>query len=143
MTRRGAKRLTDLELEVMQAVWEAGEPVTVRAVVERLEGRGRALAYTTVQTMMNILRRKGALRSRPGPGRALVYRAGVSREEATASMTEDFVTRLFGGRAEPLLARLIEHESIDRGTLAELKRVIEEQLGADGAEESNGRGDGQ
>lgn len=131
MKRRGAKRLTDLELEVMQAVWEAGEPVTVREVVERLDARGRTLAYTTVQTMMNILRRKGALKSRPGPGRALVYRAGVSREEATASMTEDFVTRLFGGRAEPLLARLIEHDSIDRRTLSELKRAIEEQLGDD------------
>jgi predicted transcriptional regulator len=82
--------------------------------------------------MMNILRRKGALRSRPGPGRALLYRAGVSREEATASMTDEFVARLFGGRAEPLLARLIEHESIDRQTLAELKHAIEEQLGPEG-----------
>jgi predicted transcriptional regulator len=135
MGRRGAKRLTDLELEVMQAVWKAGEPVTVRDVVERLQGRGRELAYTTVQTMMNILRRKGALRSRQGPGRALVYRAGVSREEATASMTEDFVARLFGGHAEPLLARLIEHESIDRETLAGLKRAIEEQLGGGDGEE--------
>ena len=132
MGRRGAKRLTDLELEVMQAVWEAGEPVTVRDVAERLQGRGRELAYTTVQTMMNILRRKGALRSRSGPGRALLYRAGVSREEATASMTDEFVARLFGGRAEPLLARLIEHESIDRQTLAELKHAIEEQLGPEG-----------
>jgi predicted transcriptional regulator len=131
MGRRGAKRLTDLELEVMQAVWEAGEPVTVRDVVERMAERGRELAYTTVQTMMNILRRKGALRSRPGPGRALVYRAGVSREAATASMTEDFVARLFGGRAEPLLARLIEHESLDRQTLAGLKRAIEDQLGTE------------
>ena len=130
MTRRAKKRLTDLELEVMHAVWEAGEgPVTVRDVVERLEARGRRLAYTSVQTVMNILRRKGALKSRPGPGRALVYRAGISRQEATASMTEDFVARLFGGHAEPLLAQLIEHESIDRETLSELKRAIEEQLG--------------
>ena len=132
MARRKATRLTDLELEVMQAVWEAGQPVPVREVVERLDARGRRLAYTTVQTMMNILRRKGALSSRPGPGRALLYRPGISREEATASMTEDFVARLFGGRAEPLLARLIEHESIDRETLAELKRAIEEQLSDEG-----------
>jgi predicted transcriptional regulator len=137
MGARGGKRLTDLELEVMQEVWEAGEPVTVRDVAERLEARGKRLAYTTVQTMMNILRRKGALRSRPGPGRALVYRAGISRAEATASMTADFVARLFGGRAEPLLAHLLEHESIDRETLAGLKRAIEEQLGGErsGAEE--------
>jgi predicted transcriptional regulator len=139
MTRRNAKRLTDLELEVMQSVWEQGEPVTVRDVVERLAARQRPLAYTTVQTMMNILRRKGALKSRPGPGRALVYRAGVSRQEATASMTEDFVARLFGGRAEPLLAQLIGHESIDRETLSELKRAIEEQLGDESGDGEVGR----
>lgn len=139
MGERGGKRLTDLELEVMQEVWEAGQPVTVRDVAERLEARGKHLAYTTVQTMMNILRRKKALKSRAGPGRALVYRAGVSRAEATASMTADFVARLFGGRAEPLLAHLLEHESIDRESLAELKRAIEEQLGGErsSAEESS------
>jgi BlaI family penicillinase repressor len=133
MGARGSKRLTDLELEVMQEVWEAGEPVTVRDVAVRLEQRGKRLAYTTVQTMMNILRRKGALKSRPGPGRALEYRAGISRDEATASMTADFVARLFGGRAEPLLAHLLEHESIDRESLSELKRAIEEQLGGEGS----------
>jgi len=139
MGARGARRLTDLELEVMQAVWEGDAPVTVREVVARLQGRGRRFAYTTVQTMMNILRRKGALKSRPGPGRALVYRAGISREEATASMTADFVARLFGGKAEPLLAQLIEHESLDRETLAGLKRAIEEQLGGESPDGGDGR----
>ncbi len=125
-----SRRLTDLELEVMRVVWDASpSAVTVREVAERLAaGAGRHLAYTTVQTVMNILRRKGALESRPGPGRAHEYRAGITRESATASMTEEFVARLFGGRAEPLLARLIEHESVDRSMLSELKRAIEEHL---------------
>jgi predicted transcriptional regulator len=135
MGARSGKRLTDLELEVMQAIWEAAQPVTVREVAERLEARGKRLAYTTVQTVMNILRGKGVLKSKPGPGRALVYRAGISRAETTASMTSDFVARLFGGRAEPLLAHLLEHESIDRESLAELKRAIEEQLGGERAED--------
>ncbi len=47
-------------------------------------------------------------------------------------MTEEFLGRLFGGRAEPLLARLLEHESIDRDALAEIERAIEEQLGEEG-----------
>jgi predicted transcriptional regulator len=74
----------------------------------------------------------GALERGRGPGRALLYSAGLSHEEATASMTEEFLGKLFGGRAEPLLARLLEHESVDRDTLAELKRAIEEQLGGEG-----------
>ncbi len=134
MSKPTSKRLTDLELVVMRAVWELGPaPITVRDVVERLNaGDARNHAYTTVQTIMNILVGKGALASRRGPGRALLYQAGLTHEQATASMTEEFLGRLFGGRAEPLLARLLEHESVDRDTLAELKRAIEEQLGAEG-----------
>lgn len=134
MRKPNSKRLTDLELVVMRAVWDLGpEPVTVRDVVDRLNtGDERSHAYTTVQTIMNILVGKGALASRRGKGRALLYRAGLSHEEATASMTEEFLGRLFGGRAEPLLARLLEHESVDRDALAELKRAIEEQLGEEG-----------
>lgn len=134
MRKPNSKRLTDLELVVMRAVWDLGpEPVTVRDVVDRLNaGDERSHAYTTVQTIMNILVGKGALASRRGQGRALLYRAGLSHEEATASMTEEFLGRLFGGRAEPLLARLLEHESVDRDALAELKRAIEEQLGEEG-----------
>ena len=135
MPKPTSKRLTDLELVVMRAVWALGPAqVTVRDVVERLNADDdrRNHAYTTVQTIMNILVGKGALESRRGPGRALLYSAGLSHEEATASMTEEFLGRLFGGRAEPLLARLLEHESVDRDTLAELKRAIEEQLGEEG-----------
>jgi len=131
MSKPPSKRLTDLELVVMRAVWDLGPgSVTVRDVVERLNaGDERSHAYTTVQTIMNILVGKGVLESQRGKGRALLYRADLSHEEATASMTEEFLGRLFGGRAEPLLARLLEHESVDRDTLAELKRAIEEQLG--------------
>ena len=135
MSKPSARRLTDLELLVMRAVWDLGpRPVTVRDVVERLNaGEARSHAYTTVQTIMNILVGKGALESRRGSGRALLYSAGLSHEEATASMTEEFLGKLFEGRAEPLLARLLEHESVDRETLAELKRAIEEQLGEEDA----------
>jgi len=125
-----SRRLTDLELEIMQVVWEAeGAPQTVRAVAERLEARGRPLAYTSVQTMMNILKKKGVLGSRPGPGRAHEYRSLLTREQATQSMTQDFVQRLFGGDAQPLLAHLLGHESVNRDELEGLKRLIEKELG--------------
>ncbi len=114
----------------MQVCWDADpEPLTVRDVAERLRARTRrAHAYTTIQTMMGILRRKGALRSKPGPGRAHHYTAAWSRDEATSSMTSDFVERMFGGNAEPLLAHLLEHDSVDREALEELRKRIETQL---------------
>lgn len=132
--RKPTRRLTDLELEVMQVVWDADAPVTVREVVDRMNrAQRKPLAYTTVQTMMNILKEKGVLSSRSGPGRALVYSTGVSREQATDSMTSEFVDRLFGGSAQPLFAHLLGHESVDRDTLEDLKRRIEEAL--DGEED--------
>jgi len=97
--------------------------------VEAMGARGRPLAYTSVQTMLNILKKKGVLSSRPGPGRAHEYRSRVSRDQATESMTQDFVQRLFGGDAQPLLAHLLEHESVNRDELEGLKKLIEKELG--------------
>ena len=127
--KQEAKRLTDLELVIMQVVWAAaGKPLTVREVGERLAPLGREHAYTTVQTMLNILCKKGVLHSEPGPGRAHQYRALVSRNETASSMTHEFVERMFAGEARPLLAQLLAHESVDRAQLEELKRLIESQL---------------
>jgi predicted transcriptional regulator len=135
MSRRRPKRLTDLELEVMHVVWDAPEPVTVRHVADGLAERagrsGRKPAYTTVQTMLNILCRKGALRTRPGPGRAHWYEPLMSRDDAASSMTRDLVERLFGGRPQGLFAHLLEEEELPRDELERLKRAIEEQLGDD------------
>ena len=129
MSQPEPKRLTDLELEIMQVVWDAQpEPLTVREVVDRLAAGGHSLAYTTVQTMMTILKRKGVLEARPGPGRAHHYETRVTRAEARTSMTKDFVERLFLGEAQPLLAHLLEHESVRREELEDLKRRIETQL---------------
>jgi predicted transcriptional regulator len=123
--------LTNLELVVMKAVWATHpEPITIREVVEWLNQRRRKkFAYTTVQTMMMILKGKGVVRSSPGPGRAHRYVARRSREEVTTSMIGDFVERLFDGEAKPLLAELVEHESVQRDELEEIKRLIEEHLG--------------
>ncbi len=129
MPPRSKRRLTDLELAIMQVIWDAHpEPLAVRAVVDRLTEANRPLAYTTVQTMMNILRRKGVLEVRAGKGRAHQYRARWTRAEARRSMTREFVQKLFGGRAQPLLAHLLEHESVSREELADLKQRIDLQL---------------
>ncbi len=128
--KKSSRRLTDLELDIMHVVWSAdGGPLTVREVAEALGARtGRVHAYTTVQTMLGLLVKKRALRSRPGPTRAHLYTAGLTRAEATSSLTRDLVDRLFGGSAEPLLTHLLDNEPFDRDTLEELKRRIDTQL---------------
>ena len=132
MARERAKvLLTKLELEVMRTLWEGDEvaELTVRDATERVNvGRKKPLAYTTVQTVLNILRDKGVVRARAGSGRAHLYQPRVSRRQITTSMVGELVDRLFDGQVEPLLLNLVEREQLSRAELEKLKRLIDERL---------------
>jgi predicted transcriptional regulator len=107
-TSRAAGVLTPLELEIMQVLWAAENPCTVAAVQEELGGR---LAYTTVQTMLNVLLRKKKVR-RSALGRAFAYQAAVSRDRAVGAAVKDLVSRMFGGSGEALLMALVDTRQI-------------------------------
>ena len=79
--------LGDLEQEVMQQLWDDGEPLTVRQVHERLSRR-RELAYTTVMTVLDRLAKKGLV-EQERDGRAYLYRPVQTREEMTAGLMLD------------------------------------------------------
>ena len=76
--------LGDLEVQVMQCIWARRKPVTVRDVLDDLR-KGRPLAYTTVMTVMDNLRKKGWLQ-RHQAGRAYRYEPLVSAEEYSATL---------------------------------------------------------
>ncbi|MCL5263171.1 MAG: BlaI/MecI/CopY family transcriptional regulator [Acidobacteria bacterium] len=124
MASRQPETLTKLELQIMQVIWRLGS-ANVSAVQAKLE---QPLAYTTVQTMLNILHRKGKLR-RKLEGRAYVYSAAVTESKATGSAVRDLVDRVFGGSTEALVMSLIKNHQIDAKKIAELTRRLErEQL---------------
>jgi BlaI family penicillinase repressor len=107
--------LTKLELELMQVIWRLGS-CSVSAVQAELD---RPLAYTTVQTMLNILERKGKLR-RQLAGRAYVYSARVTEAKALGQGVRDLIDRMFGGSSEELVMSLLKNRQIDAKKLAEL-----------------------
>jgi BlaI family transcriptional regulator, penicillinase repressor len=115
--------LTPLELEIMQVLWESG-PSTVAEVQPRLKAE---LAYTTVQTMLNVLLRKKKVK-RVQEGRAYRYRPVVSRERATSSALSDLVQRMFGGSSEALLMAMVDTRQI---TAQELAQVAERLAAAE------------
>lgn len=121
--RKTNQALTPLELEIMQVLWELG-PCTVAEVQPKLKAE---LAYTTVQTMLNVLLRKSKVK-RIQEGRAFRYRAAVSRERATGSALNDMVKRMFGGSSEALLMALVDARQIG---VAELARVSERLAAAE------------
>ena len=115
MKKANKTGLTKLELRIMQVIWRCGGG-TVSAVQSELDP---PLAYTTVQTMLNILERKGKLK-RELEGRAYVYTARVSEAKALGQSVRDLVDRMFGGSSEELVMSLLKNRQIDAKKLAEL-----------------------
>jgi BlaI family transcriptional regulator, penicillinase repressor len=124
MGKREKEKLTGLELQIMQVIWRLG-PGGVSAVREGLEQR---LAYTTVQTMLNILTRKGKLRRRMR-GQAYEYSAIVTEAKASSHAVSDLVDRMFRGSSEALVMSLIKNRQIDAKKVAELSKRLEEEGG--------------
>ena len=124
MADREPTPLTKLALQIMQVIWKLGTS-SVKDVQEGLE---QQLAYTTVQTMLNILERKGKLR-RKMRGRAYVYSATVTEAKASRHAVRDLVDRMFGGSADELVMSLIKSRQIDPKRIAELSRRLEEEGG--------------
>ncbi len=113
--------LAPQELEIMKVVW-ARRSATVRDVYEDLRAR-RRVAYTTVMTMMNILERKGHLKKR-AEGRSFVYQPARPKRQVVGAMVREFLDRLFGGSAEPLLVQLVQDRRLTERDLADLARRI-------------------
>jgi BlaI family penicillinase repressor len=119
MARRATEQLTRLELEIMQVLWETG-PASVQVVQQALK---RELAYTTVQTMLNILHRKGEVK-RTLKDRAYFYRPVVSRDQVVSNTIADVVERLFGGSAESLVMSLLETKHLTPEKLDRLNNLL-------------------
>ncbi len=107
----------------MKAIWANG-PSTVREVYDDLRER-RDIAYTTVQTMMNLLETKGHL-SRTPRERAAVYAPTQPKQTVIRSMVAEFVERLFDGSAKPLLAHLVKDGSFSDKERRALQRIVDE-----------------
>jgi BlaI family penicillinase repressor len=108
----------------MNVLWDCG-PSNVQSVQEKLTASPK-LAYTTVQTMLNVLHRKGRVRRRLR-GRAYDYAPALTREKAASNAIGDMIDRLFGGSVDGLLMSLIKSQQLDPKKLQELNDLVEEQ----------------
>ena len=126
--RNPPRQLTRLELQIMNVLWDLG-PATVQEVKKKLDAKPK-LAYTTVQTMLNVLLRKGRV-ARTLEGKAYRYRAVLSRTKAVTQSLNDLVDRLFGGSVEALAMNLLDHRGLDRSKLERLNSLIQDRLQRD------------
>jgi BlaI family penicillinase repressor len=119
--------LTPLELQIMNVLWKTG-PANVQTVQTALEGR--SLAYTTVQTMLNVLHRKGKVKRRL-KDRTYIYQAVLSRQKAVTHAVGDMLDRFFGGSADGLVLSLVETRRLTPEKLAKIQTLLEEKHGDD------------
>lgn len=105
----------------MKLIWPRGQ-ATVREVYEDLRTT-RRIAYSTVQTMMNVLETKGHLKKQPGE-RAQVYVPTRPQQQVVGSMVREFVQRVFDGSARPLLVHLLREKGLTARERRELQRLL-------------------
>ena len=128
MSRPVSKFPTELEMEILKIMWRE-DAMTVRGVRDRLS-EFRALAYTSVHTIMNIMTRKGYL-DRSKEGRGYIYRAKVNQRDTTQEILNDIVDRLFHGSSKNVVRQLLETRMIEPGELEEIRGIIERKRNGD------------
>jgi BlaI family penicillinase repressor len=112
-------RLTRFELEIMDVLWPLGE-ASVREVRDALP-EDRRPAYTTVQTIVQRLELKGAVRRSRKVGNALMFEPLITRKSAYRRLIDEFLD-LFGGSAQPVLAHLIESGKLTLEDIKDLEK---------------------
>lgn len=127
LDKRGLEQaLGELEAQVMEAVWSAGDHVCVEDVRATLEQHGKDAAYTTVMTTMSRLHDKGLL-DREQRGRAYYYWPALSRNELDQSLSRRVIDGLLSNFAEPAISYFIEAVSDeDPERLEALAEIIDE-----------------
>src|SRR6266478_7082771 len=114
-------KLTKLELQIMEVLWAQGE-TSIRVIQEAFPEKDRP-AYTTIQTTVYRLEAKRAVRRVKKVGNFHVFEAALSRDAAQRRLVDDLVA-LFGGRTQPVMARLIESGRLTLQDVKEAEKIL-------------------
>jgi len=125
-------KLTKLELQVLEALWEKG-PCSVREIQETFPESGRP-AYTTVQTTVYRLERKQVLRCVKRISNANIFEAAISRKEAQGRLIDELLALFGRGKAELVMAHLVESGELTLDDVKEAERALRKPRSKDRAQ---------
>jgi BlaI family transcriptional regulator, penicillinase repressor len=114
-------KLARLELQIMEILWNRG-PCSVREIQEAFPEKTRP-AFTTIQTTVYRLEAKNAVRIAKRVGNANIFEAVLSRRSAENRLIDDLLG-MFGGRAKPVMARLVESGKLTLEDIKEAEQAI-------------------
>lgn len=119
MSRKKPLMLTNAEHRIMEVIWAKGS-ATVADVVEALKGED---AYTTILTLMRILKVKGYLSSRK-EGRAFVFVPRVDRDTVARKAVRQLLSKFFAGSPSELVLAFLREEELTAAELDVIKQKI-------------------
>src|SRR6267378_3589771 len=119
MARKKTPTLTNAEHRIMEVIWAKGS-ATVAEVVDALDGKD---AYTTILTLMRILKDKGYLSSR-SEGRAFVFVPKVDRDTAARKAVHQLLAKFFAGSPGELVLSFLREEELTPKDLEAIKQKI-------------------
>ncbi len=123
MTRHSTPRPTEAELEILGILWKHG-PSTVRTVHESLSA-SRAVGYTTVLKLLQIMAEKGLVR-RDETERAHVYAASAPAERTQRRLVADLLDRAFAGSAARLVQQALSSRRASPEEIARIRKLLDD-----------------
>src|SRR5580704_5117876 len=119
-------KLSRPELEVMEEFWKHGR-LSIREVQESFPETSRP-PYTSIQTIVYRLEERGAVRRTRKIGNAHIFEATITREAVSGRFIDDLLG-LFGGRAQTVMAHLVESGKLTRADIRETEKLIDQLEG--------------
>lgn len=121
---KGMKNLGEAELEIMQVIWNAGNPVTSNYILKELQGR-RKWQLSTLMTSLARLADKGFVVCDRSTGINL-YTSIISENDYKARESRHFLEKLYNNSLQNLVATLYSNQVIKSSDVDELRKFLEE-----------------
>lgn len=117
------KPLTEVELQIMNAIWTIGTACTVKDVQTELS-KDRDLAYTSVATIMKILEQKHAVKSEKSD-KAHLYTALIAKADYETSSLKHLTDNLFQGNPSSLVMKLLSDNKLSKDEISAIKKILD------------------
>lgn len=122
---RKVQMVTDRELEILKVLWTRGK-ASVREVQEDLNKSAGPVAYSTVQTLLNIMEDKKGLVRHVVEGRTFIYIPKKSSDRTIRELTRRFVDRVFDGAVDQMIVALVDAKPTQAEDFDRLRALIDE-----------------
>ncbi len=124
MGRRELRAMSPAETEVLSIIWRQ-KHATIQQIHKELSS-SRQVVYKTVLTLVRRLESKGYVKHKPAErGNAHVYFPAVNHKDVVRRTVRDFLDRLFGGDAGPLVQFLAEDGLLGPEEAKRIKEIID------------------